>query len=298
VLSGDEYRKNAFSVNVTAARRFDAQNDAKSIGSVSPLTEIGPISTEASTQSSRIASLTECIVERSGPAGEPWRGFSTRRLGRENARILSMEENLLGPDDERPARDVIIIILVFFEAGLAPFSIFLGWLLGHPPLQGFVWDANDALWGAAASVPLIVMFLTILIWPVGPLGRAKQFCENEIAPLFENCTWLDLAVYSVSAGVGEEMLFRGVLQPAFTQGLGPPWGLVLASVLFGLLQPVSLSYIAVAAIVGFYYGVVWIMNGNLLGVMVTHSLFGFAALAYLIRYHIGTTSSPGPIPDS
>ena len=38
------------------------------------------------------------------------------------------------PEDDPPGRDVVIIFAVFFEAGLAPFSLFLGWLVGHPPL--------------------------------------------------------------------------------------------------------------------------------------------------------------------
>ena len=46
-----------------------------------------------------------------------------------------MEEDLLqGPEDDPPGRDVIIIFAVFFEAGLAPFSLFLGWLMGHQPV--------------------------------------------------------------------------------------------------------------------------------------------------------------------
>jgi hypothetical protein len=46
-----------------------------------------------------------------------------------------MEEDLLqGPEDDQPGREVIIILAVFFEAGLAPLSLFLGWLFGHSPL--------------------------------------------------------------------------------------------------------------------------------------------------------------------
>lgn len=195
-----------------------------------------------------------------------------------------MEEDLLqGPENDQPGRDVVIIFAVFFEAGLAPFSLFLGWLLGHPPLQGFVWSLSDALWGAAAAVPLIVVVLTMLTWPVGPLARVKRFCEEEIVTLFAQSYWSELAMISLSAGVGEEMFFRGVLQASFTHWMGLAWGLALASVLFGLLHPISVSYIVFAAVLGFYLGMVWIINGNLLTVMVTHGLYDFAALGYLIR---------------
>lgn len=204
-----------------------------------------------------------------------------------------MEEDLpQGPEDDRPGRDVIIIFAVFFEAGLAPFSLILGWLMGHPPLQGFVWSASDALWGAAAGVPLIALFLTMLTWPIGPLARAKQFCEDEVVPMFEQSTWSELALISLSAGVGEEMLFRGVFQGSFVQWLGLPWGLILASLLFGLLHPMSVSYIAIATLLGFYFGAVWIISGNLLTVMVTHTVYDFIALAYLIRFQHWDVGQP------
>jgi uncharacterized protein len=195
-----------------------------------------------------------------------------------------MEEDLLkGPENDRPGRDVIIIFAVFFEAGLAPFSLFLGWLLGHPPLALFVWSLQDALWGAVAAVPLIVLFLAMLTWPIGPLARVRTFCEEDVVPLFDQSDWSELALISLSAGVGEEMLFRGVLQASFTHWLGVAWGLALASVFFGLLHPISVSYIVFAGFLGFYLGAVWIVNGNLLAAMVTHALYDFAALGYLIR---------------
>jgi uncharacterized protein len=195
-----------------------------------------------------------------------------------------MEEELLqGPENGQPGRDVMIIFAVFFELSLAPFSLFLGWLMGHNPLEGFKWSPTDALWGAAAAVPLIALFVTMLTWPVGPLARVKRFCEQEVVPLFAKSYWSELAIVSLSAGVGEEMLFRGVFQASFTTWWGLAWGLVLASMLFGLLHPISLPYIVIATILGFYLGVVWVRSGNLLTVIVTHTLYDFAALGFLIR---------------
>jgi membrane protease YdiL (CAAX protease family) len=178
---------------------------------------------------------------------------------------------------------VIIIFAVFFEAGLAPFSLLLGWFLGHNPLEGFVWSLNDALWGAVAALPLIVLFLTMLTWPIGPLTRVRKFCDDEVVPLFDKSSWSELALISLSAGVGEEMLFRGLFQATFTHWLGVGWGLTLASLLFGLLHPITLWYIVIAGCLGFYIGAVWIVNGNLLTVMVIHALYDFVALGYLIR---------------
>ena len=194
-----------------------------------------------------------------------------------------------GPEDDPVGHGAVIIFAVFFEAGLAPFSLLLGWLLGHPPLEGFVWSAQDALWGAAAAVPLIALFLAMLRWPVGPLAKVKEFCEQDVVPLFDESYWSELALISLSAGVGEEMLFRGVFQASLMDWLGVGWGLTLASVLFGVLHPISISYIIIAGILGFYLGGLWIYNGNLLTVMVTHAIYDFVALGYLIRLRTGAS---------
>ena len=37
------------------------------------------------------------------------------------------EERPEGPEDDPPSHAVVIIFAVFFEAGLAPFSLALGW---------------------------------------------------------------------------------------------------------------------------------------------------------------------------
>jgi membrane protease YdiL (CAAX protease family) len=206
-----------------------------------------------------------------------------------------MEEDLLQePDDDHPKRAVVVILAVFFEGGLALLSLLLGWRLGHPPLRHFVWSLEDALWGVVATLPLLALFLAILKWPIGPLARAKHFCENEVEPLLHDSSWSEIGLVSLSVGVSEEMLFRGVFQAALTNWLGVPMGLGLASVLFGLLHPISVPYMVMAAFLGLYLGTVWIVSGNLLTVIVVHTLYDFAALSYLIRIrppHRGNSDS-------
>jgi uncharacterized protein len=202
-----------------------------------------------------------------------------------------MEEGPLPkPEYEHPTRDVMIVLAVFFEFGLAPFSLLVGWLLGHPPLETFRWDSNSVAWGILATIPMTLMFAGMLRWPVGPLARVKDFCDNEVVPLLKGSAWTDLALVSLSAGVGEEMLFRGVFQASITGWLqsstgawwGVPCGVGLAGILFGVCHPISWPYAVGAAILGLYLGTVWILTDNLLTVMVTHALYDFAAVCYLL----------------
>ena len=134
------------------------------------------------------------------------------------------EDPLQEPEEDQPGREVIIIFAVFFEGGLAPLSLALGWLLGHRPLERFVWSMRDAIWGVVAAIPLTLMFLAMLRWPIGPLGRVKKFFDTEVVPLLEKSTWSEIALISLSAGVGEEMLFRGVLQAWLSSWLGVALG--------------------------------------------------------------------------
>ncbi len=57
------------------------------------------------------------------------------------------EDHLPKPEYDHPTRDVVIILAVFFEFGLAPLSLILGWLLGQPPLETFEWSANAGVVG-------------------------------------------------------------------------------------------------------------------------------------------------------
>ena len=62
---------------------------------------------------------------------------------REKREGIMEEARFEEPENDPPGHGVVIIFTVFFEAGLAPFSLFLGWLLGHPPLAKFVWSFAD-----------------------------------------------------------------------------------------------------------------------------------------------------------
>ena len=122
--------------------------------------------------------------------------------------------------------------------------------------------------------------------------RVKKFCENEVVPLLQGSSWSEIGLVSLSAGVGEEMLFRGVLQASLIQWLGLYLGVGLASLLFGLLHPISVTYMVIIAILGVYLGVVFYSVDNVLTVMITHAVYDFAALGYLIRIRPAMNAGP------
>jgi membrane protease YdiL (CAAX protease family) len=105
-----------------------------------------------------------------------------------------------------------------------------------------------------------------------------EVVRERIAPLFAGASPAQLAAIALLAGIGEEALFRGVLQEALA-GRFPAWaGLVLASLLFGAVHWVTDTYAVLAGIVGLYLGTLYLLTDNLLAPIATHALYDVVAL--------------------
>jgi hypothetical protein len=176
---------------------------------------------------------------------------------------------------------------VVFEGGLGLVAVGLGWLIGSPPMTLVRWTPAGAVWGLAAVLPLVaVLFLCVRVqvWPFTDITRVV---DTLLVPMFRGVGLLELAGISLVAGLGEEILFRGVIQEGLSGWIGGPpgvWtGLAAASILFGLLHPVTPCYAAFAALIGLYLGGLWITTGNLLVPIVAHAVYDFLALVYVVK---------------
>jgi hypothetical protein len=190
------------------------------------------------------------------------------------------------------SRRLVIVVLVG-EGGL----VLLAWgaaVLLHVPLwAGLRWDVWDAALGSAAALPMLLLFWFCLHSSLPALERIRKLCEEVIRPLFAPCSLAELALLAGLAGLGEEALFRGVLQPALARWLGLWTAIALTSLVFGLLHALTPAYALLAGLLSVYLGVVSVLVGNLLVVVQAHALYDFVALAYLSRGPFGAGSSPG-----
>lgn len=102
-------------------------------------------------------------------------------------------------------------------------------------------------------------------------------------PIFTNCNIVDLAIIALLAGVGEELFFRGWMQTVLAERSGVWVGILAASLIFGLLHYLSITYAIYAFATGIYLGVIYYVFGNLYIVMAIHAVYDFVALVYLVR---------------
>jgi membrane protease YdiL (CAAX protease family) len=159
----------------------------------------------------------------------------------------------------------------------------LGWWLGSPPFGRFHWSLGGLAWGILATAPLLLALGWCLHtdWP--PAARLVALVTEKLAPLFRGAGVPELALLAMLAGVGEEALFRGVIQDALAGWL-PVWlALVVAGLVFGVAHWVSTTYAVAATIVGLYLGSLYLFTQNLLAPIVTHALYDFVALLILAR---------------
>jgi uncharacterized protein len=172
----------------------------------------------------------------------------------------------------------LLPIVVLGEGLLLATALAIAWSsrlplpLGHP-IAGLAW-------GMFAAVVLGVVNLGFLRtqtagWP----GRALRYvCRVIVRPLFEHVRMWHIVVISIMAGLGEELLFRGVLQPLI--------GLPLASLIFGAVHVGGRPFIGYgvwAACIGALFGWLMMVTGGLLAPIVAHAVYDMLALAY-VRY--------------
>lgn len=133
-----------------------------------------------------------------------------------------------------------------------------------------------------------------LIWSIPPAGLAGLIASNmsaqlnsfkSVLKLFQSgplkkfatqSNLVTIVIFCFAAGIGEEILFRGVFQVRF--------GLPIAALLFSVVHAVSLELFTMTFALGLYFGFIfWISGNNLLVPIVAHAACDFVFLLFYRR---------------
>jgi len=129
-----------------------------------------------------------------------------------------------------------------------------------------------------------MLFWWMLRSSLAPLARIRRLLVAGLRPLFAPCSLVQLGIISLSAGICEEVLFRSVIQGTLATVAGPWVALFIASLIFGAVHLVTVAYGIIAAAIGGYLGLLWLLGGNLLIPIATHAAYDFLALVYFLRF--------------
>ena len=178
------------------------------------------------------------------------------------------------------------------EAGLVLLALGLGRVFGISPLAQLQPGWRPFLWGVLATSPLLLALIWILRRPSGPLRRLVDFVVRELGPVLAGRSAVELALLAALAGLGEELLFRGLIQTGLARLAPGPLALLCASILFGLAHFATSTYAVVAGMMGLYLGVLFMVQGSLLTPIVTHALYDLVALLFVARRYRASQEGP------
>lgn len=196
------------------------------------------------------------------------------------------------------AQSALIAIGAMFLPGIPAYNWLWPWLDSHPewntPIQSAVyvyfivctlfiglrrwnWDQigvnrKGIGFGIACGTVLIVARTFALL------------CTN--IPLAWQLTTLDrllgeAAFYFLLVGVGEELLFRGVMWRALEEWRGTRWALIVTALGFGIwhIYGRGVVGIAVGIIYGIFFGAIRWRAGGIVGLIIVHALMDLSAVA-------------------
>jgi len=184
-----------------------------------------------------------------------------------------------------------LTVAVLFELSLAVIAGGVGWAIGVNPFRSpSVAAAPSFTWlvglGVLAALPTLMLFFVLTTLPVPPLRRLRTWLQQQLKSMLGATSCLGLLAVSLAAGIGEEVLFRGLIQQATERWFGSAAGnvpaLVVASLLFGLAHAVTPTYFVLALVMGAYLGWVYQQTGSLYPPIIAHALHDWIALLWLV----------------
>jgi membrane protease YdiL (CAAX protease family) len=196
----------------------------------------------------------------------------------------------LDPNMSQPApRTDGFAMAVVVEGALALLAIVLAWLFSVP-LKDQIPRGTLLLWAALRGLVVALPMLGVFWWLVHSdrptFRQLRQQVEWLIGEMFPAASIGQLAMIAVLAGVGEELLFRGVVQTKLIEWTTPAVGVVVGSLLFGVMHALSKTYFLLATLIGLCFGWLAWYYQDLVAPIVAHTLYDFVALLYLshLRY--------------
>jgi membrane protease YdiL (CAAX protease family) len=215
------------------------------------------------------------------------------------------------PQEDAQSPDEVFLTAVLFEIALGLIALALGWWLGPDPrdlvpkfsfdtgliesLRGLIagqmgWESvsGGILIGLVAAIPMLILIEIVRRIPCEPVRELERLSDDGMMKTLLSLRPMEMIAISLCAGIGEELLFRGWLMywlvdvhnslttatgevPSSTTALMV--ALIVSSIAFGLVHPISKLYIILAAVMGLYFGGLVIWTGNLLVPITAHAAY-------------------------
>ena len=190
----------------------------------------------------------------------------------------------------RPTAGELLVLALAGESFLVLLAV--GWTR----YRGLPLDAGSGPWvsnvvaglAAAAAFAVVNHWLLCHAPAVRAVRAVRRVYRDILKPVFSEIGVREVVAIALAAGIGEELLFRGALQPEI--------GLLPASLVFGALHMGgrgTLAFGCWVAVMGAALGWLAAATGGLLAPVVAHAVYDAAALVH-IRWGRDCKAVTGP----
>ena len=192
----------------------------------------------------------------------------------------------LGPDNSA------LTYAVLLELSLGLSAILIGLFLGVNPRQDLPawWDGPAIVKSLGIGVLVgsafaLAMELVSRL-PIRSIQKLERSMQSQLHLLLGPMSVPDLLLLSLSAGIGEELLFRGLIQGwwmslsetlSFLESLP---GMAISAVCFGFAHPLSKTYIVLATLAGFLFAILYWATRDLLACVLAHAIYDAIICVY------------------
>lgn len=183
---------------------------------------------------------------------------------------------------QRPQPNLPTSAMLGVQFGIVVLAVVLAFIFRIDLLGAMDFSVEAVNGGVIGTIPMLLLgwwlFRSNWAWVL----ELRQLMESALIPLFRNAPAGTVFLVSLLAGVGEELLFRGVIQGGL-EGLIGAWpALILASVIFGALHALTRAYFIIATLMGLYLGWIYMETGNLLTPILIHFLYDWIVLRFYL----------------
>lgn len=175
--------------------------------------------------------------------------------------------------------------VILFIQGIVLTGLGLGlWNLAFGASAGFVTvDARQVVLGAALAAILTGTVYGLQRAFPEPCRKLLLDQARRYSADFSTLSWPLIVLISLSAGIGEEALFRGGLQTLLGGYVGPVAAILAANFLFALIHLARPLVLVILFMIGLFLALAFWWSGSLLAVMIAHALYDIWALGNMKR---------------
>ncbi len=176
-----------------------------------------------------------------------------------------------------------LTLAVLMEGGLGLIAVLVGWMFSRQILLAIHWSLDDLLLAAVVTLPLIGFFLITQFLPMDAFLEIRARLFRLLSPIFGNLSIVDLALISLLSGIGEELLFRGLIQEVSSAHLGLFWGILLTNLIFASIHLVTRLYALLVFFLGAYLSYTFYFTGNLMVPILIHALYNYFSFVFFLK---------------